>query len=435
MSYIDMVEVVLNLVRASHEGNWALHMASIQSIIPWTFAYDNLNYARSLTAYYSEMSHIEHEKPDLYMFLCEGGFSAQLSATNTFNRVQIDEILEETVNRDTQTAGGTKGFSLNPAAVSRYYLTAEYKSSYLSILKSSLGLQQTDCPHKDLGQSRIAKDEEHITSIVDLLDSSWINPFAGGESLVSLSTGSTAPADVAEDLLNAHTIGMNAYRTFSAERVDSNPPAKQFHAPLSKMKLETFSSMQGKAKTCKTGNKEVILKADNRIFAQMVLIAKSRQLNLKEVLSHPLGPLPWALASPDGNVRKTCKSSLAKQLLKFPCVAESLPLNSTCVIDGMALVQKPNGDGKTFADIADYALSTVLAEASHSTRVDIVFDVYNEASIKHMERVARGADSVWSGQTDHCRAQSSAMEEIPTKQQQQNKSCYLLAERVGQRTV
>ena len=78
-----MVEVVLNLVRASHEGNWALHMASIQSIIPWTFAYDNLNYARSLTAYYSEMSHIEHEKPDLYMFLCEGGFSAELSETNT----------------------------------------------------------------------------------------------------------------------------------------------------------------------------------------------------------------------------------------------------------------------------------------------------------------------------------------------------------------
>ena len=28
--------------------------------------------------------------------------------------------------------------------------------------------------------------------------------------------------------------------------------------------------MQGKAKTCTTGNKEDILKADNRIFAQMV---------------------------------------------------------------------------------------------------------------------------------------------------------------------
>lgn len=46
MSYIDMIEVVLNLVRASREGNWALHMASIRPIIPWTFANDNLNYAR-----------------------------------------------------------------------------------------------------------------------------------------------------------------------------------------------------------------------------------------------------------------------------------------------------------------------------------------------------------------------------------------------------
>lgn len=198
MSYVDMVEIVLNLVRASREGNWALHMASIRSIIPWTFAYDNLNYARSLTAYYSEMSHIEHEKPDLYLFLREGGFSAQLSATNTFGRVPIDQTLEETVNRDTQTAGGTKGFSLNPSAVSRFYLTAEYKSTYLSILKHSLGLQQSSGSHKDLGQSRIAKDEEHITSIVDLLDSSWIHPFAGADALVSLSTGVTAPPDVVE---------------------------------------------------------------------------------------------------------------------------------------------------------------------------------------------------------------------------------------------
>lgn len=63
------------------------------------------------------------------------------------------------------------------------------------------------------------------------------------------------------------------------------------------------------------------------------------------VLSHPFGPLPWALVSPDDGARKTCKSSLAKQLLKFPCVAESLPSYPACVIDGMALIQKLRGDG------------------------------------------------------------------------------------------
>lgn len=238
-----------------------------------------------------------------------------------------------------------------------------------------------------------AKDEDHVTKIVDLLETSWINPFANGESLVSLSSGAKAPADVSENLLNAQNIGESAYRTFSAERVESNPPSKQFYAPLTKTKLKTFSSMQGKAKKCKVGNKEVVLKADHRIFTHMIIIAQSRQLNLKAVLCHPLGPLPWSLASPNGSMRTTNKSELAKQLLKFPSVVESLQSRSACVIDGMALVQKLNGDGRTFADLAEHALSIVLAEASHSTRIDVVFDFYHESSIKQLERLARGADS------------------------------------------
>ena len=53
-----------------------------------------------------------------------GGFSVQLSKENAFGRVPVDQSLEETVNKDTQTPGGTKGFSLKPGAVQRYYLTA-----------------------------------------------------------------------------------------------------------------------------------------------------------------------------------------------------------------------------------------------------------------------------------------------------------------------
>lgn len=102
----------------------------------------------------SEMSHIQREKPDLHTLLCDGGFSAQLSETNTFGRVPIDQTLQEVVNRDTQTAGGTKGFSLKPGAVSRYYINAEYRSVYLSILKNSLGLHESACTHKGLSESK-----------------------------------------------------------------------------------------------------------------------------------------------------------------------------------------------------------------------------------------------------------------------------------------
>ena len=43
-----MVEIVLGMVRASREGNCLLHLAMIKAMIPWTFAYDKLTYARYL---------------------------------------------------------------------------------------------------------------------------------------------------------------------------------------------------------------------------------------------------------------------------------------------------------------------------------------------------------------------------------------------------
>ena len=46
-----------------------------------------------------------------------GGISVQLSNDNTFGRIPVYQTLEETVNKDTQTPGGTKGLSLKPGAV------------------------------------------------------------------------------------------------------------------------------------------------------------------------------------------------------------------------------------------------------------------------------------------------------------------------------
>ena len=37
LSYLDMVEILLGLLRASREGHWMLHLASIRAMIPWCF--------------------------------------------------------------------------------------------------------------------------------------------------------------------------------------------------------------------------------------------------------------------------------------------------------------------------------------------------------------------------------------------------------------
>ena len=78
MSYLDIVQILLNLLRASREGDWELHLSAVRKMIPWCFAYDNLNYARYLSAYVSEMSHLEEEHPQAFKYLKSGGCSVQI---------------------------------------------------------------------------------------------------------------------------------------------------------------------------------------------------------------------------------------------------------------------------------------------------------------------------------------------------------------------
>ena len=109
--------------------------------------------------------------------MLNGGFSVQLGSSNTFARLSVDQTIEVTINKDTQTPGGTEGFSLKPGAVSRYYITAEYRSTCLRQLKMltdtshSLGKL-----HSDLYTTQIRKDESDVDRIVELLQETWTNP-------------------------------------------------------------------------------------------------------------------------------------------------------------------------------------------------------------------------------------------------------------------
>ena len=72
----------------------------------------------------------------------------------------------------------------------------------------------------------------------------------------------------------------------------------------------------------------------------MPTISQNRDLDMKEVFSHSLGPMPWSLSSLDGTLRKTSKAILSNALEKLSPVADEIPKNSAVFIDGMTMVQK-----------------------------------------------------------------------------------------------
>ena len=112
-----------------------------------------------------------------------------------------------------------------------------------------------------------------------------------------------------------------------------------------------------------------------------------------DILAHPLSPLPWALANADGSLRKTNKAALARELERNFSAAEDISDRSTCIIDGMSLVQKMNSNNKTFAQLAESVMSLVLHDGSQSHRIEVVFDVYRDTSIKNAERCKRGSST------------------------------------------
>ena len=59
-----------------------------------------------------------------------------------------------------------------------------------------------------------------------------------------------------------------------------------FYDPIKKLKLKTFSSLK-KGTVIKGTEKEIVLKADNRVFGHMLLIAQNRKLDMKQVLCYP----------------------------------------------------------------------------------------------------------------------------------------------------
>ncbi|CAM4534943.1 unnamed protein product [Leuciscus chuanchicus] len=157
-------------------------------------------------------------------------------------------------------------------------------------------------------------------------------------------------------------------------------------------KLKTFSDMC-KKREVKSSGRAVILKADRSLFGRIIVMAQVRSLNMEDILSHPLGPLPWALSTPDGLLRKTNKATLATALQKNVALQEKPPENSATVVDGMNLVQRVKGDEVTFRDVATTILGMALREGSQSRRIDVVFDTYKQNSIKNSERSLRGEET------------------------------------------
>ena len=110
---------------------------------------------------------------------------------------------------------------------------------------------------------------------------------------------------------------------------------------------------------------------------------------MRSVFKFPLGPLPWSLAEPIGTLKRTSKAALLHKLEGPVETIENVSRDYAMIFDGMAYVLQSQVTHKTFGKLSMDLLSKVLTIGISASRIDVVFDVYRDLSIKNVERNTR----------------------------------------------
>ena len=329
--------------------------------------------------------------PEAHTLLVNGDFGVQRATSHGFSQMPVDQTIEQTLNRSTKTKGGIVGFSLRKGAVQRWMITAHSRTAFVDkCRKMTTGVQESQRRlHKETSSARMKRDEEDVKKVLEVI-SNWRNPFEPSAELLSISSGYVASESMKQDLLLAKEKGTTALTAFVEERLVTNSTG--FFQTLPKLKLGSFRDAQKKTSVT-AGDRNVIIRADRNLFARLLVIGQSRQMDLKDLLTHELGPLPWSLASSDGSLAKTNKAILSKELENgVECLSNLPELTTAVIIDAMAVLQALVRVPDRFSELADMVMTRILIEGGEAARIDFVGDQYPANSIKNTERSKRGRD-------------------------------------------
>ena len=89
------------------------------------------------------------------------------------------------------------------------------------------------------------------------------------------------------------------------------------------------------------------------MFNRLLIIGKSRDIDLEELLSYALSPVPMALGTTDGTPCKTVKAKLMHEFEKDVEPLAPVPAGSALIVDGMAFIHQINTMPSTFGQLAD----------------------------------------------------------------------------------
>ena len=329
--------------------------------------------------------------PDVYIQFQRGEFVIQ-KGNRKFSCMGIDHAHEQN-NKVVKGAGGVKGILDKPDALLKWMIAGPKMGMMVKEYEVLMG------KHEDNSEARHHEDTrafekrftKHVKSFVQTLENEG-SPFSEEEDiLVTLISKVIMNEDVVQSMKGAREIGMAQYKNFTEDRINTGKTS--IHETIKKNKLCLFRGKHTVV-TPKEKLKLTAMKQDCKLFASLYLICQSRECDLKSFSMHENHAYPPSISS-YGQLRQTSKSDTLKILGSIIKPEAIRPSHVSCVLlDGAAIVHMvAPKKSKTFVEYAENEFAAYLKsffKEDNIKRIDLIFDVYKENSIKEGARQKRG---------------------------------------------
>ena len=182
----------------------------------------------------------------------------------------------------------------------------------------------------DISKTAIRKSEENVSKIINMMES-VSNPFKSDVNkqdddralLTNTANGAVLPNDMADKLLAAKENGENEVNEFVKQKMIENP--NKFWEKISKVNIPTVETLNKAMTVPISKDKEKVIKYDRDLFQRFLVVPRSREIYLQDVLSYQLSLVPLSKAHLNGSTMKTAKSNLLKELMIDINLPDHLP--------------------------------------------------------------------------------------------------------------
>ena len=248
--------------------------------------------------------------------------------------------------------------------------------------------EHTDNQQKDTRPSQIVRSEKAVQDVLKAIDG-FLDHFEieRKENVFCLASYTAVKSLIESDVLRAEEAGKTAYENFMQCRIIDK--TIDFHAPSTKLKLETFKSAAKRIKLSGSKRKQLESKASRILHSSCLLLLRNTSLIWQNVLNTYFvqyrGHWEHLMASLVRRTNQRACTALRKTSQELQGSNDFM-----VVTDGNALFYSIGKALETFKDLASFIFDMI----PNIPQVHFSTDMYKEFFVKSMERSRRGNSDV-----------------------------------------